>query len=207
MLPIILAMTGASGSIYGLRLLGMLLSMNRSVHFIASPACRQVLEQESAGAELERLLSNDNVTVYEPDDFTASIASGSVLNGGMVIAPCSGSSLGCIAAGVNQHLIHRAAEVQLKECRRLILLVRESPLSLIHLQNMERLAQAGAIIQPASPHFYSIGDSDFYSASSNVFINRMVDTVIARTLDLLGIEHALGYRYQSSPHKAGKTAG
>jgi 4-hydroxy-3-polyprenylbenzoate decarboxylase len=118
---------------------------------------------------------NERLTIYEPNNFNVPIASGSVPFDGMVIAPCSGSSLGCIASGLNQHVIHRAAEVQLKERRRLILLLRESPLSLVHIQNMERVTLAGGIIQVASPHFYTAPQT----------IQEVIDTVLLRTLQLL----------------------
>ncbi|MDR0869550.1 MAG: UbiX family flavin prenyltransferase [Planctomycetaceae bacterium] len=181
---IILGMTGASGTVYGLRLLDVLLQTNCEVHLAVSDAWKSVAKEESGVQILERFTLNPNVKLYVSDNFAVPIASGSVPNDGMVIAPCSGGTLGCIAAGVNQHLIHRAAEVQLKERRRLILLVRESPLSLIHLQNMERITLAGGIIQPACPCFYSGGNT-----------NDLIDSVVARTLDLLGVEHNVSCRY------------
>jgi len=124
--------------------------------------------------------ANDRLIIYEPHNYNVPIASGSaLLNGGhcdgMVIAPCSGSALACIASGINQHLIHRAAEVQLKERRRLILLVRESPLSLVHIQNMERVTLAGGIIQIAAPHFYTAPQT----------VQEVADTVVERTIQLL----------------------
>jgi 4-hydroxy-3-polyprenylbenzoate decarboxylase len=175
---IILGMTGASGTVYGLRLLELLLQAEHEVHLVMSPAWHQSVAQE--GGTLPQ--PDTRLLIYEPNNFNVPIASGSAHFDGMVIAPCSGSSLGCIASGVNQHLIHRAAEVQLKERRRLILLVRESPLSLLHLQNMERVTSAGGIIQIAAPHFYTAPQT----------IQEVIDTVIHRTLQLLGITQSTG---------------
>jgi len=168
---IILGMTGASGTLFGLRLLELLLQGRHEVHLVMSPAWHQAAAQERNTPPQ----TNSRLTIYDPNNFNVPIASGSVHFDGMVVAPCSGSSLGCIASGVNLHLIHRAAEVQLKERRRLILLVRESPLSLVHLQNMERLTRAGGIIQIAAPHFYTAPQT----------IQEVVDTVVTRTLQLL----------------------
>jgi 4-hydroxy-3-polyprenylbenzoate decarboxylase len=197
MKKIILGMTGASGTVYGMRLLDVMLQTGNDVHLVVSPSWRQVAQQERGETQenidrfFQRKASCESLTVYNPDDFSAAIASGSFLNDGMVIAPCSGSTLGAIAAGVHRHLIHRAAEVQLKERRSLILLVRESPLSLIHIENMQRITLAGGIIQPASPHFY---------ASQNITADDLVDSVVARTLDLLHIEHNVGRRW-NTPHR------
>jgi len=168
---IILGMTGASGTVYGLRLLELLLQKEHEVHLVMSPAWHQSAAQEGNGPPPTK----SQLTIYDPNNFNVPIASGSALFDGMVIAPCSGSSLGCIASGVNQHLIHRAAEVQLKERRRLILLVRESPLSLVHIQNMERVTSVGGIIQIAAPHFYTAPQT----------IQEVIDTVVERTLQLL----------------------
>ena len=168
---IILGMTGASGAAYGLRLLELLLQGKHEVHLVMSPAWHQSAVQEGCSPPQ----ADARLTMYEPNNFNVSIASGSAHFDGMVIAPCSGSSLGCIASGVNQHLIHRAAEVQLKERRRLILLVRESPLSLVHIQNMEQVTLAGGIIQIAAPHFYTAPQT----------IQDVIDTVAERTLLLM----------------------
>ena len=168
---IILGMTGASGTVYGLRLLELLLQREHEVHLVMSPTWHQSAAQEGVAPPQ----THSQLVIYEPHNFNVPIASGSAHFDGMVVAPCSGSSLGCIALGINEHLIHRAAEVQLKERRRLILLVRESPLSLIHIQNMERVTLAGGIIQPAVPHFYTAPQT----------IQDVVDTVIERTLLLL----------------------
>ena len=170
---IILGMTGASGTIYGLRLLELLLQKGHEVHLVMSPAWHQSAAQEGNFPPQ----ANSQLTIYEPNDFNVPIASGSAHFDGMAIAPCSGSSLGSIASGINQHLVHRAAEVQLKERRRLILLLRESPLSLVHIQNMERVTQAGGIIQIAAPHFYTAPQT----------IQDIIDTVAERTLQLLGV--------------------
>ena len=168
---IILGMTGASGTIYGIRLLELLLKKGHEIHLVMSPAWQQSAAHEGVSPPQ----ASSHLTIYDPNDYNVPIASGSAYFDAMVIAPCSGSSLGCIASGINQHLIHRAAEVQLKERRRLILLFRESPLSLIHIQNMERISQAGGIIQIAVPHFYSAPQT----------IQDVVDTVLERTMQLL----------------------
>ena len=178
---IILGMTGASGAVYGLRLLELLLAKGHEVHLVMSPAWHQSATHEG----FDPPKTNDRLVIYDPHNFNVPIASGSAqFSGaqssgayfdGMVIAPCSGSSLGCIASGINQHLIHRAAEVQLKERRRLILLFRESPLSLVHIQNMERITLAGGIIQIATPHFYTAPQT----------VQDVVDTVVERTMQLL----------------------
>ncbi|MCL2709502.1 MAG: UbiX family flavin prenyltransferase [Planctomycetaceae bacterium] len=168
---IILGMTGASGTVYGLRLLELLLAKQHEVHLVMSLAWHQSAAHEGFSPPQ----MNDRLTVYDPHNFNVPIASGSSYFDGMVIAPCSGSTLACVASGVNQHLVHRAAEVQLKECRRLILLFRESPLSLVHIQNMERVTLAGGIIQIAAPHFYTAPQT----------VQEVVDTVLERTLRLL----------------------
>ena len=168
---IILGMTGASGAVYGVRLLDLLLQRGNEVHLVMSPAWHQSAAQEGVAPPQPRV----RLTMYEPGNYNVSIASGSAFFDGMVVAPCSGSSLGCIASGVNQHLIHRAAEVQLKERRRLILLFRESPLSLVHIQNMERVTRAGGIIQMAVPYFYTAPQT----------IHDVIDTVVERTMALL----------------------
>jgi 4-hydroxy-3-polyprenylbenzoate decarboxylase len=187
---LILGMTGASGVVYGLRLLDVLQQTGHEVHVVTSPAWRLVARRE-LGFDYVPPQPTTQTIIYEPDDFSAVIASGSVWFDGMAVAPCSGSSLGCIAAGINRHLIHRAAEVQLKERRRIVLLVRESPLSLIHLQNMERITLAGGIIQTATPAFY--GNS---VTVNDLTVNDLVDSVVARTLDLIGVKHEIGKRWK-----------
>ena len=126
-----------------------------------------------------------NVEVHHYKDLEVSIASGSYRHDGMVVCPCSGGTLGRIACGASSNLIERAADVCLKERRRLILVPRETPLSDIHLENMLRLSRAGATILPASPGFYSRGDT----------VERLVDFVVSRVLDHLGVENTLMERY------------
>lgn len=188
---IIVAICGASGSIYGIRLLKALLNKPVNIYLIISNAGYKVLEHETgySGESFPSFLKdkgviihNDaNLNIYEQDDFFAPPASGSFKNDGMVIAPCSMKTLASIASGVADNLIHRAADVSLKEKRPLILLPRETPLSIIHLKNMYTAAKAGATIMPPSPSFYSNPKN----------ISDLVDSVIARVLDHLKIEHDL----------------
>jgi len=188
---IVVAICGASGSIYGIRLLKALLKNPINIYLIISSAGYKVLEHET-GYKGESFLSflkdkgvvihNDaDLNIYDQDDFFAPPASGSFRNDGMVIVPCSMKTLGAIAAGIADNLIHRAADVNLKEKRPLILLPRETPLNLIHLKNMYVAAKAGATIMPPSPSFYSNPEN----------ISDLVDSVIARVLDHLKIEHDL----------------
>ncbi len=215
---IVVAVTGASGSVYALRLLQTLLAAEADVHLSISPSARLVFKQELgididlASFQPEQLPLNrdlpawkklspamteilsrppanivpaDALVYHHHDNLMSSIASGSFLTAGMVICPCSGSTLGAIVHGTGENLIHRAASVHLKERRKLILVPRETPLSTIQLENMHRAAEAGAVMLPAMPGFYhgvsSIGD--------------LVDFVVARILDQLGIEHALMKRW------------
>jgi len=188
---IVVAICGASGSIYGIRLLKALLKNPINIYLIISNAGYKVLEHETGyrGESFSSFLKDKGVVIhnnavlniYEQDDFFAPPASGSFRNDGMVIVPCSMKTLGAIAAGIADNLIHRAADVNLKEKRPLILLPRETPLSLIHLKNMYMAAKAGATIMPPSPSFYSNPQSIF----------DLVDSVIARVLDHLKIEHDL----------------
>jgi len=188
---IIVAICGASGSIYGIRLLKALLSRPLKIYLIISKAGMKVLERET-GYRNEPFSSflkdqgivfheNSGLNIYDQDDFFAPPASGSFRHDGMVIAPCSMKTLGAVASGIADNLIHRAADVSLKERRPLILLPRETPLNIIHLKNMLRAAMAGAVIMPPSPSFY-------FNPKT---ISDLVDTVTARILNHLNIEHDL----------------
>jgi 4-hydroxy-3-polyprenylbenzoate decarboxylase len=198
--PIVLAITGASGAIYGQRLLEVLLTAQADVCLTISGSAQQVIKQElgleidlkdfSLGQILPGYASDGGrLRYYHFQDFMAPIASGSFRTESMVICPCSGSTLSGIAAASGQNLIQRAGEVHLKEKRPLILVTRETPLSLIQLENMQRACLAGATILPASPGFYHNSQT----------IADLVDFVVGRILDQLGIEHQLVRRWGSSP--------
>ncbi len=222
---IVLAITGASGSIYALRLLEVLLAAGSNVQLTISPAGVEVLKQEldiqldldnfdesqlmptdadlaadsklaalrsSSGDSnvLSSVFSENEVTpgrlVYHHyQDFSAGIASGSFLTAGMVVCPCSMGTLGSLANGISSNLIHRAADVHLKERRKLIVVPRETPLGSIQLDNMKRLADAGAVILPAMPGFYH----------NPVSIQDLVDFVVGRICDQLGIAQDLFHRW------------
>ncbi|MCK4468177.1 MAG: UbiX family flavin prenyltransferase, partial [Desulfobacterales bacterium] len=187
----IVAICGASGSIYGIRLLKALLSKPVNIYLIISNAGMEILKYENSysGKDLTSFLKDKGVVIhkdaalniYEQDDFFAPPASGSFRHDGMVIAPCSMKTLAAIASGMADNLIHRAADVSLKEKRPLILLPRETPLSVIHIKNMHKAAMSGATIMPPSPSFY-------FNPKT---ISDLVDSVIARVLDHLKIKHDL----------------
>ncbi|MBL8432885.1 MAG: UbiX family flavin prenyltransferase, partial [Dechloromonas sp.] len=189
-----LALTGASGMPYGLRLLECLLAAGCRVQLLYSPAAQVVARQEmdlelssrpteTRAALLARHAAVDpeKLAVFGREEWFAPVASGSNPPDAMVVCPCSMGTLAAIAQGLADNLIERAADVVLKEGRKLILVPRETPLSAIHLENMLRLARAGAVILPPSPGFYhrpqTVGD--------------VVDFVVARVLDQLAVPHAL----------------
>jgi 4-hydroxy-3-polyprenylbenzoate decarboxylase len=174
---IIVGITGASGVIYGIRLLEVLKDKNvAETHLIVSENAKKIISIET-DFELDEVYSLAS-HVYDNSDFTASISSGSVQYDGEIIAPCSMKTLGCIANGISTTLIARVAEICLKECRKLVIIPREIPLSEIHLENMLVVKKAGAIMLPASPAFYHRPKS----------VMDMVDFVVARALDVFGIE-------------------
>jgi 4-hydroxy-3-polyprenylbenzoate decarboxylase len=194
--PICIGITGASGAAYAVRLLEVLRAAGRDVHLSISPSGRDVMRQELgidfdlehfdvSGLRLREQLNAAGLRYYHHQDFMAPMASGSFLTGGMVICPCSGTTLSAVAVGAASNLIHRAAEVHLKERRKLILVPRETPLSLAHIDNMRRVTEAGGIILPASPGFYHRARS----------IENLVDFVVARICDQLGVEHTLTKRW------------
>lgn len=190
-----IAITGGSGAVYGRRLLEVLAESNATVHLTLSDAAAKVIAHELAisldlsdgSAVVRSMISREapNVLYHHYKDLEVAVASGSYPTNGMVICPCSGGTLGRIACGVSSNLIERAADVCLKERRKLILVPRETPLSLIYLENMVRLTHAGAIILPAAPGFYSRADS----------VDRLIDFVVSRILDQLGVENDLMQRY------------
>lgn len=196
--PLVLAITGASGAVYAVRLIEMIQQACIDIHLTISPSGAAVVEQELGrkvlldAFEPRQLLPEmkqgaAKILYHHYKDYFAPIASGSFLTGGMVICPCSGSTLSGVAQARGDNLIQRAADVQLKERRKLILVPRETPLSLIQIDNMRRAAEAGAVILPAMPGWYHgvRGVSD------------LVDFVVARILDQLGVPHQLMKRWGS----------
>jgi flavin prenyltransferase len=214
--PIVLAFTGASGAVYGVRLLQLLLCAGCRVHLVVSESGAAVIRQElkvkwlandpqtqlacieslfeacdallsiegsnelsTQSARALEFATQGRLMVHAHNDYFTPIASGSFLTGGMVICPCSGSTLSGIAHSASQNLIQRAAEVHLKECRKLIIVPRETPLSVLQLENMHRLAQAGVVVLPASPGWY-------HDATR---LLDLVDFIVARILDQLGVEN------------------
>ncbi|MFH0809910.1 MAG: UbiX family flavin prenyltransferase [Pseudomonadota bacterium] len=177
--PVVLAVTGASGAIYARRLLEWLGTEGVPVHLVLSSAAEEVigLELGQAAPEWDR----PGVIRHDIGDFAAPIASGSFRHRGMVICPCTMGTLAAVAHGISLNLIHRAADVTLKERRALIIVPRENPLSAIHLENMLILARAGAAIIPAMPSYYSRPRT----------VEEVADTVVGRIIDALGMSHAL----------------
>ena len=195
-----LAFTGASGMPYGLRLLEALLAADCRVWLIYSPAAQIVAKQECElvlppqPREAARALSTrfgareGALAVFGHEDWMAPVASGSNPGDAMAICPCTMGTLGAIAGGLADNLIERAADVMLKERRPLVLVPRETPLSAIHLENMLKLARAGAVIVPPAPGFYDRPDA----------VADLVDFVVARVLDQLGVPNRLGPRWGGS---------
>jgi 4-hydroxy-3-polyprenylbenzoate decarboxylase len=191
--PIVVAITGASGAPYAVRLLQQLTAAHRSVSLIVSKYGMRLLDAEMGIASMDALRDavgksswDSCVENYSNDDRGAPPASGSALTAGMIVCPCSMGTLSAISVGSSRSLIERAADVTLKEKRKLVLVPRETPLSAIHLANMLRLTRAGAVVMPASPGFYHRPES----------ISDLVDFVVARMLDHLGVEQSLVKRWE-----------
>ena len=183
MVEITVGISGASGVRYGIRLLEILAEKGIKTHLILTDVANQIIELETdytPSAVLKLATWN-----YSPKDFSAPIASGSYRTAGMVIAPCSMKTLGAVANGISDNLLTRAAEVCLKEERKLILMTRETPLSLTHLENMLQAKKAGASILPACPCFYSKPKT----------LEDLIDIMVGRALDLLGIENSIYQRW------------
>jgi 4-hydroxy-3-polyprenylbenzoate decarboxylase len=199
--PIFVAITGASGVIYGRRLVEVLLEQNPPVHLSISDSGQKVLEHElGIRVELDKWRTEQflpdgsgahELVYHHYKDFMAPVASGSFRTRAMVICPCSGSTLSAIAAARSENLIQRAAEVHLKERRPLILVPRETPLSLPHIRNLEIVARAGATVLPASPGFY-------HGARS---VEHLVDFIVSRILDQLGIDNSLIERHPGTANR------
>jgi 4-hydroxy-3-polyprenylbenzoate decarboxylase len=195
--PIAVAITGASGSAYALRLLESLISAQRDIYLMISQAAQIVLKMESdlelpgQPAGIEKLLSErfqarpGQLRVFGRQQWLAPVASGSNPPCAMVVCPCTTGSLSAIACGASNDLIERSADVVLKERRKLILVVRETPFSDIHLENMLKLSRMGAVIMPANPGFYH----------NPTTLQEIVDFMVGRILDQLDIEHNLMPRW------------
>lgn len=191
---IVVAVSGASGAPYAVRLLKVLAVGGAQVHLVISPHGRQLFLDEMDIAEpTPQVLVGDalaaSITTYPYRDVGARLASGSFLTDGMIVCPCSSNTLGDIASGTGANLISRASAVHLKEARRLILVPREMPVSQIELENMLRISRAGGIICPAAPGFYLRPKS----------IDDLVDFVVGKLCDLVGVPHQLNTRWE--PHR------
>src|SRR5438132_10886418 len=165
---LVVALTGASGAPYGVRLLEVLLRAGRTVHLTLSPAAVEVLQYEMDRrvqlaqfalsdllGESAKLAAVDQIHYHDYRNFHTGIASGSFLTAGMIVCPCSMGTVAAIAHGLSQNLIHRAADVHLKERRKLVLVPRETPLSVVQLRNLTLCAEVGAVVLPAMPAFYT----------------------------------------------------
>ena len=199
---LVVAISGASGSPYCLRLLEVLLQTGRTIHLTISPSAAEVLATETDRRvsldqfNLADLLADKasnarpgQVQYHHYRDFRAGIASGSFLTAGMVICPCSMGTVAAIAHGLSENLIHRAADVHLKERRKLILVPRETPMQAIGLRNLASCADAGAVILPAMPAFYS----------RPLQVQDCIDFIVGRICDQLGLEHQLLRRWGTEP--------
>lgn len=195
---LVLGITGASGAPYAIRLLEILVRAGQRVHVTMSPAAVEVFQAElGLSVDLQLPLFSDLlppeleavahqlIHYHHYKNFQAGIASGSFRTGGMVVCPCSMGTISAIAHGASQNLIHRAADVHLKEKRPLILVPRETPLGLVQLRNMTLCAEAGALLLPAMPAYYTKPQT----------IQDMVDFIVARICDQLGVEHQLLKRW------------
>jgi 4-hydroxy-3-polyprenylbenzoate decarboxylase len=195
-LPLVVAITGASGAPYAVRLLEALVAADQPTWLIVSGHGQRLLDTETPFASIEALREHVGasawdrvITTFDDGDRGAKPASGSVRTRGMVICPCSMGTVAAIAHGTSRSLVERAADVVLKERRRLVLVPRETPLSEIHLDNLLRVTRAGAVVLPAAPGFYH----------RPTRIEELVDFVVQRVLDHAGVEHTIARRWGDGP--------
>jgi 4-hydroxy-3-polyprenylbenzoate decarboxylase len=176
---LVIGISGASGAVCGIRALQVLKKLQVETHLVMTDAAQETIRLETnfSKADVEKLASQ----VHKVGDLTSKLASGSFRTEGMLIIPCSMKTLAGVATGYSDNLLLRAADVTLKERRPLVLVVRETPLSLIHLENMVRVTKAGAVVLPAMPAFYHRPKS----------VDELVDQVVGKALDLLGVDHVL----------------
>ena len=188
--PVVLALTGASGAPYGVRLLEVLARERVPVWLVPSDHGMRLLREECNIKSLDGLKEAtggdwSSVAVFPDDDRGAKPASGSQRTGGMVVCPCSMATVAAIAGGTSRSLVERAADVTLKERRKLILVPREAPLSLVHLRNLVTVTEAGAVVIPAAPGFYHRPTK----------VSELVDFIVQRILDQLGLEIEIARRW------------
>jgi 4-hydroxy-3-polyprenylbenzoate decarboxylase len=190
MTVLVVGITGASGAVYGIRLLEVLSAVkNVETHLVVSAPAEAIIKYET-GKSIEDLRALARFS-YDIGDIGAQIASGSFKTDGMIIAPCTVKTLAAIANSYSENLLIRAGDVTLKERRRLLLLVRETPLHIGHLRNMERLCEMGAIIMPPAPTFYHKPQT----------VQDIVNHTVGKMLDLFGIEHTLFSRWSGIPKR------
>lgn len=203
---IIVGISGASGAAYAQRIVRLLVSAGVETHLVVSPLGQRLLHDELGmeGVNLNALagLPHDaakpeHLIQHNYRDVGAPIASGSFRHDGMIVIPCSSNTLSCVANGSAQNLLHRAAHVTLKERRRLILVHRETPLSLVDIKNMQAVTEAGAIVAPANPGFYMLPQT----------IEGLIDFVVGRCLDLMDIPHTLDVRWGEESHQSADAVG
>ncbi len=195
-----MGITGASGAVYAARLVQLLVTTGVQTHLVVSPLGQRLLQDELGmeGVDLAALAGLDegqdapaHLTYHHFKDVGATIASGSFRHDGMIICPCSSNTLGSIANGAAQNLIHRAAHVTLKERRKLVLVHREMPLSLIDIRNMAAVTEAGGIVAPANPGYYMLPET----------VAEIVDFVVGRCLDLVDVPHDFNVRWSGRVRK------
>jgi 4-hydroxy-3-polyprenylbenzoate decarboxylase len=187
---IVVGITGASGALYAKRTIELLVASSVHVHLVVSPLGQRLLHDELGMESVDVAAfgagaSDSPLTLHNYRDVGATIASGSFRHDGMIVVPCSSNTLSAVATGAQQNLLHRAAAVTLKERRRLVLVHRETPLSPVDIRNMQAATEAGAVICPANPGFYLLPQS----------IDDLIDFVVARVLDLVGVEHEVDVRW------------
>jgi flavin prenyltransferase len=197
---LVLAISGASGAPYGVRLLQIMLQAGKTVHLTISPAAAEVFRVEMGqeldlnSFQIQQLLPGrqdlaGQLQYHHFRNFRAGIASGSFLTAGMAVCPCSMGTIAAIAHGISENLIQRAADVHLKERRKLVLVPRETPLGVVALRNLTTVAEAGAVVLPAMPAFYTNPQS----------VGDMVDFIVGRVCDQLGVPHQLLRRWSEKP--------
>ena len=186
-MKLVIAITGASGSIYGIRLLEFLKEKKDiETHLVISKTAKNVIPYETSYDNIDQVKALADF-YYHDDDLAAPISSGSFLTNGMIVAPCSAKSLSAVAHSYGENLIVRTCDVSLKERRKLVLVFRETPLTLAHIENMKRVTHMGGIILPPTPGFYSKPQT----------IDDLINHIIGKVLDLFGIEHTLFKRWKN----------